>query len=393
MRVKGNAMNKYLLSGALALVMGLTGTAAVTPARAQDAPALQQDETAEGFDLDALVAAAKKEGPITIYDESGRIVPIAEAFTAKYGIAATGIKLETGALDKIRRESMANNPIADVLAISDPPSLASELMKDGIVVSWIPGDTRDAQLESVRYPLLLTANMLIWTYNNENQTTCPIKNIWELTEEKWASKVAVGDFEARSLYTNWFNQAARNQSEAYAKAFEEYYGKPLETDEPSAFHEWLKRFAQNSPTVLKSDTEAANSVGAAGQKDPPMGLMHVAVFRYNKGGYADKGYHIQACADLKPFLGTEVPQAMVYTAKSKNVNAAKLFIHFALSQEGLDFVMPDGRLPYRSGITLPKDDWGLIALRGQLQAYDTSHLEDDYNATSTWQDFWRSNRN
>ena len=46
---------------------------------------------AETFDLNALVEAAKKEAPINIYDSTGKIVEMAENFTAQYGVKATGL--------------------------------------------------------------------------------------------------------------------------------------------------------------------------------------------------------------------------------------------------------------------------------------------------------------
>ena len=48
---------------------------------------------ADDFSLDALIAAAKQEGPITVYATTGKIVETAQNFTKKYGIEATGKKV------------------------------------------------------------------------------------------------------------------------------------------------------------------------------------------------------------------------------------------------------------------------------------------------------------
>jgi iron(III) transport system substrate-binding protein len=57
---------QHLMCGAAAitLIMGL----AAAPASAQNA------WDAEGFDLDALIEAARAEPPITVYDSTGKIV-------------------------------------------------------------------------------------------------------------------------------------------------------------------------------------------------------------------------------------------------------------------------------------------------------------------------------
>ena len=42
----------------------------------------------ELFDLNALIEAAKKEKPITVYDSTGKIVEMAKNFSKKYGVGA-----------------------------------------------------------------------------------------------------------------------------------------------------------------------------------------------------------------------------------------------------------------------------------------------------------------
>lgn len=351
---------------------------------------LQSDETAAGFDLDALIEAAKQEGPITIYDETGKVTQITEAFTAKYGIEAEGVKIETNAIDKVKRESEADNIIADVLAISDPATVYSELLADGVVTNWVPGDVYDKLPEEARYPYLTSGNWLWWTYNTEAYgDTCPVSNIWELTDEEWTGKIAIPDPESRAMYTNIWNQASRDHDELYAKAYEEQYGEKLETEEASAFAEWLKRFAANSPSVFKSDEEVSEAVGASGQEAPPMGQMFAAKYRNND----EKGFHNAPCAGLEPFVSGATPQTMQYVTKSKSPNAAKLYIHFATSQEGMEFIMPDGKRSYNPDVVAPEDVHGLDPLiENEAQPFSTEYLEDDYKNTVTWQDFWRSAR-
>ena len=81
----------------------------------------------EAFDLDALAAAAKAEPPITIYNSTGKIVEMAENFSKKYGLQATGEKVSASSqLEMIIREAQAGNVLGDVVLITDaPPALPS----------------------------------------------------------------------------------------------------------------------------------------------------------------------------------------------------------------------------------------------------------------------------
>lgn len=385
-----------LLGVGLAFGLGLTACA---PPGAGDGEAqkdvreeveLQPDETAEGFDLDELIAAAQEEGPIAIYDETGKVSQIAEAFTEEYGIEAEGIKIEVNAIDKVKRENESGNIIADVLAISEPPAVYAELLRDDVLTNWVPGDVYDKLPEEARYPYLTSGNWLWWAYNTDAYgDTCPVGNIWELTDEDWKGQVAVPDPEARAMYTNIWNQSARDHAEAWEQAYEDHYGEALETDEETAFHEWLKRLAQNSPAVFKSDEEVSEAVGAPGQDEAPVGQMAAAKFRNND----EKGFKLAPCEGLDPYVAGPMPQTMGYATKSESPNAAKLYIHFATSQEGMEFIMPDGKRSYDPDVVAPEDEYGLDPLiENETQSFSTEYLEDDFNNTVAWQDFWRSNR-
>ena len=106
----------------LALTLGLAGVA-----------------RAEDFDIEALIAAAKTEPPITVFDSTGKIVDMAEAFTAKYGVQATGTKTKaTAQLETIIREVQSGNVQTDVSFISDVPAAIGQLVPAGMAESWLP---------------------------------------------------------------------------------------------------------------------------------------------------------------------------------------------------------------------------------------------------------------
>src|SRR6185295_4809394 len=128
-------MKRTLTAGALS-ALGLAGLLAATlPGSAL---------AADAFSLDALIAAAKKENPITIYDSTGKIVEMADAFTKKYGIKATGIKVNANSqFEMVIRESQAKNVKGDVVLISDAPAGIAQLLPQKFLTSWVPPDLAD----------------------------------------------------------------------------------------------------------------------------------------------------------------------------------------------------------------------------------------------------------
>lgn len=352
-------------------------------------PELAPDETAEGFDLDELIAAARQEGPITVFNETGRVVQISEAFTEKYGIEAHGVKAMS-VLNRVEKEYEADNVIGDVVASQELPGV-SELLRDGVLLNWIPGDMHDTLPESATYPFLNLNDRMIWSYNREvHGDTCPATNIWQLTDPELAGQVALEDPESRTVYTTAWNQAARNHATDYEEAYEEYYGEPLETDEPTAVHEWVKRLAQNSPVLFRGDEEVSDAVGAPRQSEPPIGFFAESKYRNNE----EKGYDLAPCDGLIPFTGISIPQSMTIASKTEHPNAAKLYVHFATSQEGMEFVLPDGKTSFSSDVEPGPDEHGAQRLEaeGLVQEFEVDYLHDDYADTSTWQDYWRSSR-
>jgi len=199
---------------------------------------IQSDETASGFDLQALIEAAKNESPITIYSQTGKVVGEAERFSAKYGVQATGVKVELGAIEKAAREADAGNIIGDVLINEDLGAIALELIADGKFFNWVPGDIADNIAPEFQYPLQLHFGHMGWVYNNETYDTCPVDNLWQLTEEAFRNQVAMADPLSNSKYPAWFNMMARNDDEALRMLYKERYGEDLV---------FCRQFTQNHP--------------------------------------------------------------------------------------------------------------------------------------------------
>ncbi len=343
----------------------------------------------EAFDLNALVEAAKKEKPINVYDSTGKIVEMAEAFTAKYGVKATGVKVSANSqLEMIIREAQAGNVQGDVALITDAPAALAQLLPQGFVESYLPGDMKEKIPAAFQNPLAISTNANVWAYNTEAYDKCPVGNIWELTEAKWKGKIALVDPLTKSTYTDWFNQLEKHADNAVKEAYKVHFGKDLETAEKSAAAAWIKALAQNGPLVTDGDDPVAEAVGAAGQKEPFFGLLSSAKFRDNEG----KGYKLGLCTELTPWVGWTYTKLGLIASKSASPNAAKLFIHYVLTEEGIAPQMKDGKLPTNVDIKMPEDEpSGIMEVADRLFPYDAATGLDDFDRREEWQDFWRVN--
>ncbi|WP_164828969.1 ABC transporter substrate-binding protein [Sinorhizobium meliloti] len=344
---------------------------------------------ADGFDLDRVIAAAKNEKPITIYDSTGKIVEMAENFSAKYGLKATGMKVSANSqLEMIIREAQADNVQGDVVLITDAPAALAQLLPEEFVQSYLPEDMAAKIPAEFRNPLAISTNANVWAYNTEAYDKCPVSNIWELTEPKWKGKVALVDPLTKSTYTDWFNQMEAHGDDKVAAAYKTHFGQDLQTEEKSASAAWIKALAENAPLATDGDDPVAEAVGAPGQKAPFFGLLSSAKFRDNEA----KGYKLGICKDLDPWVGWTYVKLGLIASKTASPNAARLFVHYILTEEGIAPQMKDGKLPTNTDIKMPADEpSGLMAVSDRLFGYDSSTGLSDFDRREEWQDFWRAN--
>lgn len=344
---------------------------------------------AQEFNLEALIEAARAEPQLTVFDSTGKIVEMAEAFAAKYGVDAVGTKMKAPAqIEMFDREAKASNVQADVAIISDASAVISQLIPTGAVTSWVPPELADKIDPDYQNPLVVVASANLWTYNTEIYESCPVSNIWQLTEPEWKGKVAMQDPLGNPGLTNWFNQLEMHYDSEVGAAYEAQYGKPLETDAGSATKAWIRALGQNAPLLGSSDSAAAESVGAPGQSEGFMGLMASAKYRDN----TDSNYKLGLCENLKPFVGFTSVNVGVIATGSDSPNAAKLFLHYVMTAEGIAPQNDDGKMSSNSDVSLPEDEpSGVGKVLDQVQNYRISTATDDWETRQDWQDFWLLN--
>lgn len=343
---------------------------------------------AETFDLQALIAAAKQEQPMTVYASTGKIVQQAKAFSEKYGLKASGVKADAPQIIEIMsREAQAKNVRTDVAIIEDAPAGTVQLLNKGYVQSWVPDDLKGSIAARSQNPLTIVLAPNVFAYNTERHATCPITNLWQLTEPKWRGRVAMQDPTGKPAYTDWFSQMETHYDQQIRDAYQQKFGKPLQTDEKSATAAFVKALAGNGVLLTHSDNDAASAIGAPDSKTDFVGLVSTAKFRDNK-----QGMKLGLCTGLKPFIGWNYPSLGVVATGSKSPNSAKLFIHYLMSADGIAPQGIDGKMSTNQQVKLPADEAsGIEKYRGELMVYLTTTVQEDWDSRQDWQDLWSLN--
>ncbi|MDZ4312955.1 MAG: ABC transporter substrate-binding protein [Cypionkella sp.] len=333
-----------------------------------------------------LLEAAKAEPPMTAYAVTGKIVDTAEAFSAKYGLSVTGKKVnEAGQIELLIREAQAGNVVGGVSLAADAATIASELMDQGIVESWVPPDLAEHLPGTARNPLVVVSDPTVWAYNSEVYDACPVNNVWQLVDPEWNARVAMMDPLEKPAYADWFNQLEEGHDAEMAAAYQTHYGKPFDPAQGSATEAWVKAFAGNG-VLISDSTGVADAIGAPGQTAPFFGMISVAKFRDN----TDKGSKLAVCTGVAPFSGWLYPGLGVIAKGTASPNTAKLFISYLMTAEGIAPQSVDGKLPSDPRVGLPVDEAsGIAANLDQLMIWNNAGSQSDLDRRQDWQDIWR----
>ncbi|MFM2480310.1 ABC transporter substrate-binding protein [Celerinatantimonas sp. YJH-8] len=336
-------------------------------------------------DLQTLITQARQEGALTVYASTGKIVKQAREFSEKYGIKAVGVKAKAPQIIEIMsREAKAHNVKTDVALLEDTPAAITQLLNPGAVVSYVPADMQHKIPLRYQQPLAVVLAPNVVSYNTAHHQQCPITNLWQLTLPKWKGHVAMQDPTGKPAYTDWFNQMATHYDQQMRDAYQQQFGQKLVTHEHSAMAEFVKRLAANRPLLTHSDTNAAAAIGAPDAKQDFVGFISTAKFRKNKDGMK-----LGLCAGLKPFMGWKYPSLGVIAKGSAHPAAAKLFIHYLLTQQGIAPQTVDGKMSTNPDISLPaKEASGIGRYRNQLMPFHMDTASSDWQQRQDWQDLW-----
>jgi iron(III) transport system substrate-binding protein len=206
-----------------------------------------------------------------------------------------------------------------------------QLIPQQTVDNWVPPDMANSIPKEWQNPLVQIWDAKVVAFNPDAYSSCPIANIWDLTDREWQGKVALRDPLGTPELITWFSYLIADDNAArLATAYQERYGKPLETTEKNAGYEFVKRLAANKPILTKSDDDSSSAVGAPGQKAPPVGILSLGKF----AEAPDQGLKVAPCKGISPWLGYAYPRYAVIVHNTPSPNAARLYVHYLMTAEG-----------------------------------------------------------
>ena len=140
------------------------------------------------------------------------------------------------------------------------PAAMAQLLTPGLAISYLPSNMVDAIPEGARDPLVISNSPIVWTYNTALHESCPVSNIWALTDPEWQGRVVLPDPLGKPAYTDWFNQFATHHEAAFAEAYQAHYGKPAPEGAAEAWvtaSPWRHQCSQSMSVIHSANAAAA----------------------------------------------------------------------------------------------------------------------------------------
>lgn len=316
------------------------------PAAATEAPLSAQEEWLKTNQLGqydtgvqdwaAIEAAAIAEGELLVYANSSKVEKAAEGFMEKY----PGIKVQAfdlggdDVLLKTVEEQKAGAFTGDVWASSGGAELVGNVLPKNYVWRFVPDSAAAVTPEEYTQPLLFSRlGTSVWAYNSELNDTCPITNIWELTQPEWKGKIFIEDPLNDASTLSKLITIAAHPDEMKAAYVELYGSEPvLDEDTPDAGWLWLKRFAQNGPIPESGGDEVDSAFATPGMTESYMALGSYS----NYPDVLDGNLAFEPCWGMTPIVGIQSQSYLGILNQAPHPNAAKLWIKYISSEEGRD---------------------------------------------------------
>ncbi len=287
-------------------------------------------------DWAAIEAAAKKEGTVLVYANSSKTEKAAEAFMELYPEIKV-LAYDLGGDDvlmKTLEEQKAGAFTGDVWFSSGGADLIGQVMPKQYVWRFVPDSTAAYTPEKYTQPLLMSRfGTSIFAYNDELNDSCPITNIWELTQPEWKGRFFIEDpLNDASTLSKLITIAAH--PDEVKQAYVDLYGSEpvLDEDTPDAGWLWLKRFAQNGPIPQPGGDEVDSAFATPGMTE-----SYMALTSYSNMADVEEGIlTFEPCWGLQPKLGVQSQSYIGIINQAPHPNAAKLWIKFVTSPEGRD---------------------------------------------------------
>lgn len=313
-------------------------------------------------DWAAIEAAAIKEGSVCVYSNSSKIAKLIEPWNALY----PDIKLDCGDTDgistKMQAEQEAGNVVGDVWFNSDGHILYGQFMPNQWIWAYLPPGVVEPEVTPERPFAISRHSIDVWGYNQEiHPEGCPLTNWWQLTEPALAGKVYMENPLSDPSTTAKFTLIVEHADEM-AAAYKELYGKEWTTD-PAAAEDafgvapenagylFIRKLAQNQPILEPGGDEVDEAYASLGM-DPAVEPGYGFTGWDSYENTMDGELAMAPCLTISPAIGIMKSSYLAIANKAPHPNAAKLFIKFVLSPDGIKPWTAIGIYPAAEGLPL-----------------------------------------
>ncbi len=298
----------------------------------------------ETEDWAAIEAAAIQEGSVMVYANSSKFPKLEDAWYALY----PDIKLDGGDTDdipvKMEAEQDAGNVVGDVWYNSDGHILYGQFVPNEWLWAYVPMGVDIPDVTPDRPFAVHHHSVDVVGYNQEiHPDGCPLTNWWQLVDPSLSGKVFMENPLSDPSTTAKITLIVEH-ADQMAAAYQDYYGKDWTTDPdagPDAYgsapenagYLFLRKLAWNNPVMEPGGDEvdaAYASLGMDPTTEPGYGLTGWdSIVATMDGEIA-----MAPCLSLKPSIGIFKSTYLGVANMAPHPNAAKLFIKFALTQDG-----------------------------------------------------------
>lgn len=317
---------------AAALALVLTGCGG---GGAQNNASAAEPTSVEFESLDDLVAAAEDEGSVRLYTSllEPDLVKLLEGFEAKYDVDIEDVRLGgSDAMNRFDSESAAKARTADVLVVNDTAYFAGATEKGIVtpleetgVLPLVPEFPEEMLLEEEGTAVLTVTNSGL-AYNTDEVSEDEVPKTWEeLLDPRWTGKVLAVSPDASLANVLTWEVVSKGQGEDYLGQLAGQIGR-------------------NYPNLVPMHEALAAGEGAVALPAP----------EFFVAAQAAQGQPL-AFQPLSPMYYPA--QALGVASAAEHPAAARLLVHYLLTEEGLDTITAGQGVfsPYDEGI--PDDFW------------------------------------
>lgn len=280
-----------------------------------------------------VLEAAKKEGKVMIYGsiESEIMQAAQQAFEKKYGVKTEYWRASsTKVMDRVLTESRAGKPLFDIVLTNATPMKI--LKQEGLFARYespsgarFPAKVQDPEgVLSPPYRLVVVGVLYNTRLVKADEAPRTLK---DLLHPKWKGKIVMPDPTRHSTTMTWLVN------------LEKLLGKDWKP--------FLEGLAAQKPLMVESFIPAAKKVIGG---EAPLGITYI------------KYVHVMGARDgapldyarLNPVLGDS--HHIAVSAKAANPNAARLFVNYFISPDGLKILAAEGEFVLVKGVYPPIKD-------------------------------------